>query len=111
MTYISFEIYNYSISIHRPLADSTTAVIKCNCGGPIWFFRNALWINFYPPHIARTAENYISPFTFGIIKYYTVVLSVSSEKYVWILDLLRNENPVYCSFETGSPESVKIEKI
>ena len=39
------------------------------------------------------------------------IMRVSMEKYVWFLDLLRNESPVYAIFDTDDPSNNYIHTI
>ena len=109
----TFEITEYEIGIPKKYYDLIDAIahIRCNTAEG-----HILVIGFYPPYLAWQKGNF---FLYFFIPgqppppppdTYVAFLSLSAEKYVWVLDLLRNEKPVYVYLNPGAPEHIRIFK-
>ena len=103
------EITEYDIEIAKQgvWLDHAMAIIRCFTAEG-----HVLIIAFFPPHMSHGKQNYFIrrhplpywPNTF------CAFLCLSAEKYVWALDLLRNEKPIYAYLNPDTPDLMRIFK-
>ena len=100
MTHKTFEVVNYSVTLKSRMGIDYIRCISAEVDRPDITY-NYLDIHFMsdidsaPPNKGKIEGDYISGH-----------LYVPAERYVWYLDLLRNEKPIYADIDSEHPNNM-----